>query len=396
MVKNARAFVTGQLNDFAQVGFRAADPGTFIVTLEYPLPQFLLYAASGPWIPINPRVLNLHGKAWTSAGLFEGNGPFVLSEWRPHQRIVVKRNPRFHDSAAVKLDEIHFVACDNGDTEDRAYRAGQLDITMSVPYAKLDAYSKDRPGELFHAPLAETRYLAFNTQRPPLNDPRIRRALSLSINRLQLTDKILRGGHKPAVRFLPPALRGAESSVHAIAASNPDVALAKKLLEESGFPEGRGFPHLELTTWVNSPVTEAIQQMWKHELGIEVGLGLREARVHVAALQAGNYDIGFITAIPDVPDASNMLEDFVSNSPSNYSRWADEQFDRLIEESRTSGDRLKRVELLKTAENRLLEEVPVTPLYFNARNWLMSPRVRHWQHDALWTRFYLNVELRDN
>ena len=115
-----------------------------------------------------------------------------------------------------------------------------------------------------------------------------------------------------------------------------------------------------------------------------------------AALEAGNYDIGFITAIPDVPDASNMLEDFVSNSPSNYSRWADEQFDRLIEESKTSGDRLKRVELLKTAENRLLEEVPVTPLYFNARNWLMSPRVRHWQHDALWTRFYLNVELRDN
>lgn len=391
MVKNARAFVTGQLSDFSDVGFRIQDPHTLVVTLEHPSPTFLLYVASGPWIPVNPHAVETHGKAWTSPGNFLSNGPYFLTEWRPNQRIVVQRNPRYHNAAAAKLAEIHFIACDNGDTEDRAYRADQLDITMSVPYAKLESYQRERPKELFRAPLAETRYLSFNTQRTPLKDPRVRRALSLAIDRSQLTDRILRGGHQPADRFLPPGLRGETTTGDSL---TRDVAQAQALLAEAGFPQGRGFPSLELTTWVaNSPVIEAIQQMWKKELGIEVALSLREARVHIAALQSGDYDIGFITAIPDVPDAANMLEDFVSTAPGNYPHWSDDTFDRLIEQANTTSHSDRREQLLSSAENRLLQESPVTPLYFNARNWLMSPRVQGWQSDALWTRFYLNVEL---
>jgi oligopeptide transport system substrate-binding protein len=142
-------------------------------------------------------------------------------------------------------------------------------------------------------------------------------------------------------------------------------------------------------------VIEAIQQMWKRELGIEVQLGLREARVHISALQTGDYDIGFITAIPDVPDATNLLEEFISGAPGNYPQWSDARYDELIERAKSAPDLQQRDELLRDAENRLLEECALTPLYFNARNWLMSPRVHGWKDDALWTRFYLNVELRD-
>jgi oligopeptide transport system substrate-binding protein len=394
MVKNARSFATGQLNDFSQVGFRIQDPRTLVITLEHPSPKFLLYVASGPWIAVNPRVVKTKGKVWTRPGNFVGNGPYLLSEWLPNQRIVVQRNPRYHNAVAAKLSEIQFIACDNGDTEDRAYRAGQLDVTMSVPYAKLPSYERERPKELFHAPLAESRYLSFNVRRAPLDDPRVRRALALAIDRSQLTDRILRGGHQPADRFLPPSLRDDPHTVPTIDhAHTRDVARAKVLLAEAGFPEGRGFPSLELTTWVNSPVIEAIQEMWKKELGIEVALSLREARVHIAALQAGNYDIGFITAIPDVPDAVNMLEDFISDAPGNYPHWSDEQFDQFIQQTKVSLDPDQRERSLRAAEDRLLEETPVTPLYFNARNWLMSSRVRGWQSDALWTRFYLHVEL---
>ena len=397
MVKNAHAFATGKVADFSMVGFSAPDPRTLIVTLEHPLPQFLLYAASGPWIPVNLRAVESHGKAWTRAGNFVGNGSFVLTEWRSNQRIVVKRNPAYRNGSAPKLDEIHFIACDSGDTEDRAYRAGQLDVTMSVPYAKLDTYQRERPAELHRAPLAETRYLAFNTKRPPLNDRRVRRALALSIDRGQLTDRILRGGHQPADRLLPPSLRGAspesEAALETKASHASDIEVAKELLAEAGFPNGQGFPRLELTTWVNSPVTEAIQQMWKKALGVDVGLSLREARVHVSALQTGDYDIGFITAIPDVPDATNMLQDFISNAPMNYPHWSDARFDELMEMANFIPDVAQRNQLLLAAEIRLLEESPLAPLYFNTRNWLMSSRVRGWQSDSLWTRFYRNVEL---
>jgi oligopeptide transport system substrate-binding protein len=268
---------------------------------------------------------------------------------------------------------------------------------MSVPYAKLDTYQRERPAELHRAPLAETRYLAFNTKRSPLDDRRVRRALALSIDRAQLTDRVLRGGHEPAYRLLPPSLRGAspDSPAPLGAASSlaNDIKLARTLLAEAGFPEGHDFPQLELTTWVNSPVTEAIQQMWKKALGIDVGLSLREARVHISALQNGDFDIGFITAIPDVPDAANMLQDFVSDAAMNYPHWSDPRFDELMARAKTAPHAAQREQLLNSAETRLLEESPLTPLYFNSRNWLMSSRVRGWQSDALWTRFYRNVEL---
>ena len=172
-----------------------------------------------------------------------------------------------------------------------------------------------------------------------------------------------------------------------------DGQLARSLLREAGFPDGSGFPRLELSTWVNSPVTEAIQQMWKKELGIEVGLNLRDAKVHVTALREGNYDVGLITAIPDVLDAANILQDFTTAAPGNYPHWSDAQYDAAMSDAVLASDALTRANHLVRAEARLNEECPLTPLYFNAKNWLMSSRVRGWQHDALWTRFYLNVEI---
>lgn len=396
MVKNAQAFAAGKLTDFSAVGFQVVDRLTFRITLERPMPEFLLYVASGPWLPINERVIAAHGRAWTRPENYVGNGPFVLTEWRPNQRIITTRNPRYHRPSAVKLDEIHFMGIDSADTEERAFRAEQLDVTMTVPFAKIGGYVRDRPGEIHRAPLAETRFLSFNTQREPLRDRRVRTALSMAIDRELITRQLLHGGHLPADRLVPPPLRGKVDD-----ASGPTPSLdldsdrARTLLAEAGFPGGRGFPRLELTTWVNSPITEVIQQMWKRELGIEVGLAIREAKVHVSALREGNYDIAFITAIPDVADAANLLEEFISNAPGNYPHWSDRRFDELMELAKNETDRTKRNAALLAAEDRLMEQSPLAPLYFNSKNWLMSSRVRGWQHDSLWTRFYLDLEVID-
>src|ERR1035437_4369951 len=397
MVKNARAYATGQLDDFDAVGFHATDPHTLVVTLEQPQPRFLAYVASGPWIPVNVRAVAKFGREWTRPGNFVGNGAFTLAEWRPHQRIVVRRSPAYHGAAHIRLDEIQFIAFDNGDTEERAFRAGQLDVTMAIPFTKLDTYRREHPAEAHHAPLAETRYLSFNTTRPPLNDVRVRRALSLAIDRAIIVERVLHGGQESAFRLVPQALRDPSDREPRIAGElREDPAVARRLLAEAGFPDGRGFPRLELSTFVGTPVTEVVQAMWQKELGIDVALVTREARVHGAALREGRYDTGFTPAFPAVPAPANLLGDFTTGAPGNYPHWSDARYDALAAQAARTSNPAFHDAQLRHAEPPLPEECPLAPLYFNATNWLMRPAVRGWHQDALWTRFYQDVYLHED
>ena len=392
-VKNARAFATGALTDFSAVGFSAPDPHTLVITLEHPTPRFLLYVASGPWIPVHVPTVERHGRAWTQPAHHVGNGPFTLTEWRPHQRLVVSKNPRHHAAADLHLDRLEFLAFDSGDSEERAFRAGQIDVTMSLPVSKVPVYEQNRSPELHRAPLAETRYLSLNTTHPPLNDPRVRRALSLALDRATLVSRVLRGGEQPTTTLVHPSLYAAPAPTAPTATPSSATTEARALLAAAGYSDPSTFPQLELSTWTNSPIVEAIQSMWRTELGIEIAIVLREAKVHLSALQSADYDIAFMTAIPDVPDAANLLETFTSDSAANYPHWSDSRFDELLARAARTPDLADQTALLHEAEAHLLAESPLIPLYFNARNWLMSPRVLHWQTDLLWTRFYHHVDL---
>jgi oligopeptide transport system substrate-binding protein len=407
-VKNARAFLTGAVSDFSLVGFDAPDPHTLVISLAQPTPSFPHYVASGPWLPTNSRAIAQHGRTWTQPGHFIGNGPFTLTEWRQQQRIVGKKNPRYRAAATVRLDEIQFLRFDSGDTEERAYRAGQVDVTMSVPFTKIETYTRDRPAEFHRAAAAETRFLSFNTTRPALADARVRRALSLAINRPQIVERITRGGQPPATAFLPPSLvgpalvavpsRDAPAPRAATPApTSPDAPTARALLVDAGFPAGKNFPRLELTAWSpsQSPVLEAIQAMWRTELGIEVSIVIHEAKVHHAALASGTYDIAFATTAPmlDLADPVALLANFTTTGANNYPRWHHAPFDALLAAATTAPDATRQSAFLAEAESLLTIESPVAPLYFNTRTWLMSPRVRDWREDPLWSRDYTAVHL---
>ena len=381
-IKNAAAFLRGTVTDFAQVGVSAPDARTLVITLARPMPDFLELAASGPWIPVHPATVEKYGANWSRPEHFVGNGRFTLTEWLPNQRIVVRKYPMHRNSHTTLLAQIQFLAFDNGDTEERTFRAGQLDVTMAVPASKLDFYRNAEPAVLHTVPLHETRYLALNTTKVPLNDVRVRRALSLALDRKVLTDKVVKGGQQPAFTFVPPGLGRYVPAVSLT--ENPDEA--RRLLAEAGFPGGRGFPRLELSTWpVSTPQLEAIQERWRKELGIEVALVQREARTHLAALAAGDYDLAFATAIPDYDSAADLLNRLGSGHPDNYPHWSNGVYDRLVNATR-----------LPDAEKLLLDEMPVIPLYFNAKNFLLRPAVQGWREDALWTRYYENVFLHEN
>lgn len=393
-VKNARAFVTGALADFSVVGIHSPDTHTLVITLEQPNPRFPHYVASGPWLPIHPPTLAQHGRKWTAPENFTGNGPFTLAEWRPHQRIVVKKNPRWHGAAGVRLAEIHFIHFDNADAEERAYRGGQIDATMAVPTSKLETYARERPAELRRAPLIETRYLSFNTRRPPLDDPRFRRALAFAIDRQKIVDRVLRGGQPPAGRLLPPPLHPANASRENAPDHRHLPQVAREILQ--GIPASpEKSRRLELTAWSPSqiPVLETIQAMWRETLGLEVGITIRDAKVHLAALASGDYDIAFITAIPDVADPANLLGDLITGAPENYPQWSDASFDSHFSNLGKIADPARRDATFIDLEARILAAAPLTPLYYNTKIWLMSSRVRGWQEDGLWTRCYQTIHL---
>lgn len=399
-VRHALAYLHGEEKDFSRVGFAAPDPHTLVVTLAHPAPYLPRLAATGAWLPVHPPTLERHGAGrdsrWSEPGKFVGNGPYVLTTWRRAQQIGFQRNPHYWDRAAVLIPAIRLVIFDNNDAEERSFRAGQLDITMTVPAARLDHYARSEPDLLRRQPLLETRYLALNLRRGPLADVRVRRALALAVDRAALTRHVLGGGQQAAWSLIPPGLGGYQPADHLTrdAGSSPDaVAEARRLLTEAGFPDGRGFPRLEFSTWTNTPVLEAVQQMWKQNLGIDTAITLREGRAHLGALAAGDFDLALMPLIPDYDDAGDAFSDFLGGAPANYARWNHPGYDDLVTRAGRTLDPAARLAGYHAAEGVLLQEMPAIPLYYSSQNFLVSPRVRGWQSDRLWTRYYKRVTL---
>lgn len=404
-VRNAQAYRQGRVTDFAAVGFAAPDDRTLVVTLEHAAPYLPALAATGAWLPLHPPTLERAGTGrdsrWTEPGRIVGNGPYVLREWTHAQLLEFTANPHYWNRAAVRIPTLRLVFFDNNDAEERAFRAGQLDVTMTVPAARLAHYAANEPALLRRQPLYETRFLALNPARGPLADVRVRRALSLAVDRSALVAHVLKGGQEPARTLVPPGLGGYQFDPAAGAIGSADAPAAeaaakeesRRLLAEAGFPGGRGFPRLEFSTWTNTPVLEAIQQMWQRELGIDTAITLREGRVHLAAMAAGDFDLSLLPLIPDYDDPADAFAEFTTGAPANYGRWSHADYDALVLEAGRLPDAAARLSRYRAAERILLAELPAIPLYFSVQNYLVSPRLRGWRSDRLWTRYYLGPSL---
>lgn len=392
-VRGAAAYQRGETPDFGTVGFAAPDARTLIVETADPTPHLPALAASGAWLPV-PRAARASADgttardgAWTRPGKLVGNGPFLLAEWRADQHLVLRPNPRHRDAARVRVAAVRLQVYDSGDTEERAFRAGQVDVTMGVPVTRLGAYA---PPVRRRQPLHETRHLVLNLARPPLDDRRVRQALSLALDREALVAQVLRGGQQAAGGLIPPGLGGWTGDTR----PRHDPAEARRLLAAAGFPDGRGFPQLELSAWgVGPAVLEALQQIWRRELGITTPIVQREGQAHLAAVAGGDFALAFLPAVPEYDDPAALLDDWRTGAPGNYARWSDARYDALAEAAALAAGPDERRHRQEEAERFLLDALPLIPVYFNAQNYLVAPRVRGWRQDALWNRFYLDVTL---
>jgi oligopeptide transport system substrate-binding protein len=396
-IRNAEAYNAGRLTDFSQVGVRAIDDQTLEVTVARPTPYLAAAATLPAWFPLHQASIEKLGPyddravPWTRPENMVCSGPFLLKEWSPGNRIVVERNPNYWDARHVRLRRMVFFPIENASTQEAAFRAGQLHLTSDVPLSKIAAYRRDHPAVLRIDPFLDTAFMRFNVKRAPFNDQRIRQALARALDRTALVQDVTLGGQQPAHCLTPPNTAG----YTARAAIPDDFARARQLLAEAGFPGGRGFPKVEIqfaTLELNQRLLEAVQQMWRRELGVAVTLANKEQRVWLNDERQLNYDISYAHWIGDYVDPSTFLELFTSDGGNNSTGWANAGYDRLVKAAGAEQDPHGRYELYQQAE-ALLEEAPIVPLFFGTRVFLCHPAVKNWRPALLGIHQYKDVHL---
>jgi oligopeptide transport system substrate-binding protein len=383
---------------WSAVGLAAPDARTFIVTLEHPAPHFLALLNHTAFFPVYLPAIEKSGSAtdrgnpWARPGTFVGNGPFNLKTWRAGQVIIAEKSPTYWDVTNVRLNAIHFHAIESVDTEERAFRAGQLHLTETVPPGKIDSYRKSSPELLRIDPLLGTYFFRLNVNRPPLTDPRIRRALSLALDRTAIVEKILRGGQLPALRLVPPALLA--SPIDALPSAAPGAAAA--LLAEAGYPGGRGLPPLDLlfnTSEIHRTIAEAVQEMWRRELGLEVRLTNQELKSTLSARRAGDFQMLRSVWTADYADPTSFLSIFTTANGNNYTGWADSAYDAALFAAARTSELVARNALFNQAERILLDAAPIIPIFHYTHVFLLQPSVRGWNSTVLDHHPYKHVWL---
>ncbi len=364
-LRNGRAFNQGELPDFFQVGVRALDPLTLEVTLENPTPYFLDLCALVTLLPVHAATLERFPDDWTKPGKLVCNGAYVLSDWRINDRIRLVKNPRYWNREKVALRSVDVLPISKANTAFNFYASGQADLLMDkglVPNQLLDELKK-RPD--FHAdPFLGVYFLRFNCTRPPFNDPRVRRAFALVIDKRLLVEKITRAGEKPADSLTPPGTGGYEPPTGL--ARDPDQA--RSLLAEAGYPAGKGLPrisYLYSEGELNEGLAVEMQAMFRRELGVEIDLQRQEWKVYLRSMSTLEYDLCRATWVGDYNDPNTFLGCFVTGDGNNRTGWSSPPYDTLLADAAREPNPQRRLDIFREAERLLIsQQAPICPLYY--------------------------------
>jgi oligopeptide transport system substrate-binding protein len=317
------------------------------------------------------------GTRWTRPGNLVGNGAFTLAEWVPNARISVVKNPLYWDAANTRLNRVEFYPIEKPEIEDLDYRSGQLHATYALPIGRVPVYRDHRPSDLGVDPLLSTFYLFFNVTRPPLDNVKLRLALAHALNREELSRDVTKGLYPPAHCLTAPNCGGYTCR----ASISDDFGLARRLLAEAGYPGGRGLAPIEVQCFeseVPMRMMEAIQAMWRKELGVRITIAQLETKTLYANQQNKTYSMGFSGWIADFADPETFLSTMVTGGGNNYAGWSNKEFDRLIDEAADTPDNTRRLELFQRAEAVMLGEAPLIPLYFQPQIYAISPAIHGW------------------
>ena len=402
VMKGAEDYSTGKLKDFSKVGVKAINDRTLQINLNAPTPYFLSLLNHYTWFPVHIATvkkyngLTKRGSGWTKPENFVSNGPFTLKSWKLGRKLVVEKSSTYWDSKSTKLDEIHFFSIELETTQENAFRAGQLHNIYNLHIDKVATYKKEHADELRIKPHLASYFYRFNVNKKPCDDVRIRKALTMAIDRESLVKNVTKGEQMASTFFTPPGVAG----YTARARFKEDVGEAQKLLAEAGYPNGEGFPSLELlynTTEGHRIIAEAIQQMWKKNLNINVTLQNQEWKVYLDRQREMDYQISRAGWTGDYPDPNTFLDMWTSWSQQNQTGWADPKYDALIRKASITKDPNARLEVFQEAEEILMDQLPIIPIYIYTRVYALHPAVKNWHANVLdhhpWKHIDLDLSL---
>ena len=368
-VRNAEAFATGQIEDFEQVGVKALDDRTLQVTLTEPTPFFLQLMDHYSTFALHRPTIEKFGKAtdrftrWTRVENIVSNGAFRLTEWKLNRRISMAKSDTYWDRDNVRLNGVVFYPTENIVSEERMFRVGQLHYTQTIPLDKIPVYQAMENSPYVQAPYLGTYFFLINTTRPPVDDVRVRKALSMSIDRQKLNDTVLQKSNVPAYSITPPGTLGYQPPK----LFDYDPGQARQLLADAGFPDGQGWPGLELiynTSESHRKIAVALQQMWKDVLNIQVTISNQEWKVYLDSVTQMEFDIARRGWIGDYVDPNNFLDLYLTGGGNNNTGFSDPRYDEMITKlAPQAKTREERFAIFKEAETMLMEQMPILPIY---------------------------------
>ena len=383
-IKNAESVNRGD-SGLSSLGVKALNDSTLKITLEDTTPYFLELLTHYTSFAVPSHTVKKHGKEWTKKENIVVSGAFKLEEWKPQTSLTVAKNQNFWDAKNVKLDKVIFYPIEDTSSELKRYSAGELHITMRIPKGAYSRLKKDFGAELHSSPLLGIYYYPINTQK--ITDIRIRKALSLAINRDVITQKITAGGELPAYAFVPPGTNNYDVKQpqlsFAKATYNDNVAQAKELMKQAGYSKSNPF-EFELkynTQKGHKKVAIAIASMWK-QIGVNATLFNQESKVHYNDLMSDNFEVGRAGWVGTYNDPTTFTDLFLEN-PYNYSRWIDKGVSANAKKASKTVDLKKRAKILAQVEKEILEGHATIPIYYYVINRLVSDKVIGWEDNLL-------------
>ena len=389
-------FDAAQAGDTDALNVKASDDGkTLTIQLAYPCSYFDKLCAFAAMSPVQQATVEANGDAWcTQPDTYVCNGPYMITDWVPSERIVLSKNPNYvggWDSSKIVSDTITLLLLEDSSAAYAAYNSGEAQLVKDVPTDEIPSLTRAEDGGDFYLDeIMGTYYISLNDQKEPFTDPNVRKALSLAIDRDYVANTIMQGIYTPATALVGPGIVDNEGYFKDNANGGKpyisddyeaNLEEAKQLMADAGYPDGEGFPVVEYSAndaGYHIPVAEYVQQAWG-ELGITVNINKVEWASFLPMRRAGDYDISRNGWSMDYNDPSNMLELFTTNNGNNDGKYANPAFDKLIEESRVA-DKATHFEKLHEAEDMLMADAACIPVAYYNDFWLQSPSLKGTWH----------------
>lgn len=383
-IDGAREFHEGR-GDAQELGLSAPDPATLVVRLRAPVPYFPSVLTYPAYFPVRRDVIERHGVHWIRPDSIVSNGAFVLKEFEPGVKAVLEANPLWWNAGSVALKGAVFYFVENDRLAFDWFRSGRVHwLKGTLNRDQIPSMRRTRPSEFHTDPVLCTYYVAMRMDRPPFDDVRLRRALNLSVDKERLVREVLMGGQGMASGLVPPAIKEATGYTPP-PGEDFDPQAARDLAEEAFRDQGTRpvISYLYNSGEGHRLVAEFLQSEWKRNLGLEVRLEATEWKTLLARVHRGDFQMARASWCADYLDPANFLEVLQSKSANNYPRFSDSRYDGFLEAARSIADWDARLDHYRKAEEILIEAVPLIPLYFYTRIYLLSENVTGFEPNLL-------------